>query len=966
MPRAQSATRTGTAKTAKKAASGNARRTASNYGGRLVMPGLACLPTVRQLDNQLDKLWNGEQPRAAVLARLKQLMEDGHAEIRQQFEQGRAGEPMGAICVRQHAQLADRVIGAIFRLAFTRAYPLINPTEAEKLTLVATGGYGRAELAPQSDIDLLFILPYKITPVLEQGIEFILYLLWDLGLKVGQAVRSIDDCIRQAQADMTIRTNMLESRYLAGDSALYEQFRDRFERDIIAGSANAFVAAKLKERDDRHHQMGDSRYVLEPNVKNGLGGLRDLHLLFWLAKYVHRVDQVHELVDLGVISRDEADTFDRAQNMLWAVRAHLHYLTGRAEDRLTFDLQPELSRRLGYVDHGATLGVERFMRHYFLTAKEVGALSQIFAALYEDEAHATPMVRLGRSLWKREVEGFPLIGGRLCLPGDRHFRDHPRDMIRLFRLAQTEGVAIHPEALQAMTRNLRLIGRNLREDAEANRLFLEILCDEAAEATLRLMNDTGVLGRFLPDWARIVAQMQYDMYHVYTVDEHTLRALGTLHGIATGRLDNQFPLASDIYDQIASRRALMVAVLLHDIAKGRNGDHSILGAKVAQKLCPRLGLSAEETETVAWLIRWHLAMSQTGLKRDLDDPKAIEDFAGLIQSMERLRLLTVLTAVDISAVGPDRWNSWKAGLMTRLYHSTARLLSPGDGSRHGRGPDPELRQELADILSDWDETRTSAFLEACPDGLWYAFDAQHIARYARLMHAANSQDQPLAIDTRVDHANGFTEIAVTTRDRRGLFTALAGAIANCQATILDARIFTFADGRALDVFSIQNLQGQPVSGGDRLARLSVAIHRMIEEPETRLSSIAARRPDLPKRTDVFTVPPRVLIENTASASHTVIEVNGRDRPGLLYDLGRALVDEGLQISAAKVSTYGEKAIDVFYVRDQAGLKITHEGKLQQLREKLLAAIEPDNNQPSGSYSATARRKERGSLKPVGN
>jgi len=944
-----------------------ARAAATNYRGRLLVPGLATLPEPSALNHRLTVLWldEGKNGRKAVLAVLKKVLEAGHDEIREQFEQGRSGDPMGAICVRQHAQLADRVITAIFNLAFTQAHPLINPTDSERVSLVATGGYGRAELSPQSDIDLLFILPYKRTPVLEQGIEFILYMLWDLGLKVGQAVRSIDDCIRQAQADMTIRTTLLESRFLAGDPALFHEFRDRFDDEVVRGTANAFISAKLRERDERHHQMGDSRYVLEPNVKNGLGSLRDLHLLFWIAKYVHQVDHVHELVDLGVLNEQEAETFDRAQNFLWSVRAHLHYLTGRAEDRITFDLQPEVSRRLGYVDHGTTLGVERFMKHYFLVVKEVGALSQIFTSIYQDEAYATTFVRLGRSIWKREIEGFPLIGGRLNLPTERHFRDHPLDMIRLFRLAQQEGAAIHPLALQAMTRNLKLIGRNLRENPKADACFLEILMDPQAEETLGLMNDTGVLGRFLPDWARIVAQMQYDMYHVFTVDQHTLRAIGTLHRIARGELAEAYPLASDVFSQINSKRALFVAVLLHDIAKGRNGDHSILGEKVAQKLCPRLGLSEEETETVAWLVRWHLAMSQTALKRDLDDPKAIEDFVDLVQSIERLRLLLVLTTVDISAVGPGRWNGWKAGLLTRLFHHSARRLSPGDSSKSSTGPAPSLREELMQHLTDWPAERLDSFIEASPAGLWHAFDAGQIARFARFMHSTGHDQDELAIDTRIDRAHGYTEVAVITRDRKGLFTGLAGAIAASGATILDAKIFTFSDGCVLDVFAIQDLQGNPISSGDRLARLSVAIHRAVENPESIATMISARNPDLPKRADVFQVPPRVLVENTLSTQNTVIEVNGRDRPGLLYDLGRTLTEQGLQITSAKVTTYGEKAIDVFYVRDQGGLKITHEGKLEQIRSALLGVIEPQEQEQPGSYSASARRKERGSLKPVG-
>ncbi|MBV6634171.1 MAG: [protein-PII] uridylyltransferase [Alphaproteobacteria bacterium] len=948
-----------------------AKRAASNYLGDLVVPGLAALPPAERLNKTLKTKWADGKGRPAVLEYLKKILADGHAEICNQFENGRAGDATGAICVRQHAQLADGVIQAIYHLGTKVAHPIANPTAGERLALIATGGYGRAELSPQSDIDLLFILPYKRTPTIEQSVEFVLYFLWDLGLKVGQAVRSVDDCIRQAKADMTIRTNLLESRFLAGDTEVFEEFQGKFENDVMAGTAPAFIQAKMEERDARHHEVGDSRYVLEPNVKNGLGALRDLHVLFWIAKYVHRVDRVHDLVDLGEISEEEAETFDRAQNFLWAVRAHLHYLTGRGEDRLTFDLQPELSRRLGYVDHGKTLGVERFMKHYFLVAKEVGALSRNMTALFQDRVFTGRIARIGRAIWAFDIEGFPVQGGWLHLPSDDHLRKQPEDLIRIFRVAQTSGRFIHPASLQRISREHRRIGRKIQNDPACNAVFLDILTGKNAIRILKLMNDTGVIGRFLPDWARIVAQMQYDMYHVYTVDEHTLHAVEILHGIADGSRAEDFPLATEVYGKISSTRALFVAVLLHDIAKGRNGDHSILGEKVALKVCPRLGLTPEETETVAWLVRWHLAMSRTALKRDLDDPKAVDDFVNLIQSTERLRLLHVLTTVDIAAVGPDRWNAWKAGLLRRLFFVTEQRLTPDDNMRPPATYDSRLVEGLREQLSDWSGDRIRGFIEVAPAGLWHAFPPEQLAHLARLMHGAQTENQELALDTRVDVAAGYTQVAVITKDRKGLFAALTGAIAATGASILDAKIFTFNHGWVLDVFAIQDLQGNPIGSGDKLAKLSINIHRALEDQSFLDKKIARHRHDLPSRTHVFTVPPRVLIDNQASNRSTVIEVNGRDRPGLLYDLGRTLTDERLQISAAKVTTYGEKAIDVFYLRDPGGLKITHPDRLAQLRERLLAVIDPgddDSDQPPdqpGSYKASTRRKERGSLERAG-
>src|SRR5271166_6403628 len=435
--------------------------------------------------------------RSPFVAPLKAALTVGRAEIRRRFEA--TGD--GAATVREQCFLMDQLIRALFDLVTQVIYPLPNPTSGERMAIVAVGGYGRGELAPYSDIDLLFLLPYKPTPHTEQVVEYLLYLLWDLGLKIGQATRSVEECLRQAKSDLTVRTGLLEARCLWGEQALFGELKRRFDSDIVKGSAAQFVAGKLAERDARHKRVGDSRYQLEPNVKEGKGGLRDLHTLFWIAKYIYRTDNVGRLVELGVLSAEESARFDHAQSFLWTVRCHLHYLAGRAEERLTFDLQAEIGRRMGYVDAERNRGVERFMKDYFLVAKDVGDLTRIFCAILE--ADQKRRRRLSWVRWgagRRSLGGFVLDGEWLTIPAEYFLKKDPVALLRLFHVAQEHDLDIHPRALRAASQSLNLIDERLRENPEANRLFIEILTSRKdPETALRRMNEAGVFGCFIPD-----------------------------------------------------------------------------------------------------------------------------------------------------------------------------------------------------------------------------------------------------------------------------------------------------------------------------------------------------------------------------------------------------------------------------------------------------------------------------------
>jgi [protein-PII] uridylyltransferase len=887
--------------------------------------------------------------RRALLAELELALADAPAAS---FDRQVLLPPLKAALAKGRAEIRRRFV---YDLAVERLYPLPNPTAGEKLAIAAVGGYGRGEMAPYSDVDLLFLLPYKQTPHTEQVIEFLLYMLWDLGLKVGQAVRSVAECIRYAKADLTIRTALLEARYVWGEEALYGELRTRFEAEIVRGTAAQFVEAKLAERDQRHQRVGDSRYQLEPNIKEGKGALRDLHTLFWIAKYIYRVDDVARLVDRGVLSAEESARFQRAQNFLWTVRLHLHYLAGRAEERLTFNLQTEIGAAMGYTDHAGARGVERFMKHYFLVAKDVGDLTRIFCAIWEaDQRHKRRLswLRWGGS-GRRALEGFVIDGERLAIPSEDFFQKDPVALLRLFHVAQQHDLDIHPRALRAVTQSLRLIDAKLRDNPEANRLFVEILTSKKnPEIALRRMNEAGVFGKFIPDFGRVVAQMQYDMYHVYTVDEHTLFAIGILHQIETGQLQEELPVASEIMPTVASRRALYLATLLHDIAKGRGGDHSELGEKVALKLGPRLGLSDEETETVAWLVRWHLLASSIAFKRDIGDPQTIRNFVDRVQSPERLKLLLVLTAADIRAVGPKVWNGWKAALLRELYHSALDVISGGLTVEPRDARIAAAQAAARALLPEFSDDEFATFTSRGYPFYWLSLDPETHARHARLMRDADAGDEPLTVEERVDAARAVTEITLYTADHPGLFSRIAGALAVSGANIVDARIMTMSNGMALDTLWVQDQDGGAFDRPDKLAKLAFTFENVLTgdlKPHIELE----RPPAYPSRMNAFTVPPRVLIDNNASRSHTVIEVNGRDRPGLLWEVTRELTRLSLQVSSAKISTYGEKVVDVFYVKNLFGHKVEHPQKLAEIRAALEAVLAKGN--PTAPTAAPTRR-----------
>lgn len=876
--------------------------------------------------------------REHLLELLKEANKSGQTAIK-----GQAALPTtnGRSLVFAHSYLMDQLIALAWETITEYIAPNSNPTEGERLAIVAVGGYGRQEMAPFSDVDLLFLTPYKLTPWAETAIEYLLYLLWDMGLKVGHATRSISEMMTMARQDLTVRTAFLEARLLQGDGPTFAEAKARFERDIIAPTKADFIEDKLAEREQRHARMGDSRFVVEPNIKEGKGGLRDLQSLYWIAKYVYGVDAIKELVGKGVFTANEYRSFRQAETFLWNVRCHLHYLSGRAEERLTFGVQQELASALHYTEERAGLsGVERFMKHYFLMVKRVGDLTHIFIAHLAQTHRKKPLIRLPRlRKARRDLDGLEEVDRWLRAPGPEYFEEKPERLLTIFEAMDKTQRDIHPDTLRLLRQAHKKVNTALRRDPYANLAFLNVLSSKTdPERVLRRMNETGIFGRFIPDFGKVVAQMQFDMYHHYTVDEHTIRAISLLSQIERELLRDDHPIATKLMPQIVMRRALYVAVLLHDIAKGRGGNHSILGAQIAKRLCPRLGMSPAETETVAWLVRYHLLMSHFAFKRDLSDPKTVSDFVAEVKSPERLRLLLVLTVVDIRAVGPKVWNGWKAQLLRDLYESAQEQLVAGHAAFDHDGRVQARKVAIRKRLVDWSDAEVQGFAEKLDAAYWLAEPDDLIVSNALLIKQASDTQGVVQCKWTTRPDDGVTYFTVYAADHPGIFYRIAGALALGGAIIAGAKIHTTSDGMALDNFMLQNADGGPFDDAHRLERTQQKVIQALKG-KLRIKDLLARPRTLVQKVDHFDVEPVVLIDNAASNRFTVIEVNALDRPALLYRITRVLFYAKVTVRSAHVATYGERAVDVFYVTDLLGQKITNTNRVRALERRILDALQ---------------------------
>ncbi|MCR9145895.1 MAG: [protein-PII] uridylyltransferase [Rhodobacteraceae bacterium] len=870
--------------------------------------------------------------RKATVSVLGGMLRQGRAAI----AEGLAADPFAARpATRAYSWLTDCAVITALDIASRYLHPLPNPTDAERISVLAVGGYGRGEMAPHSDVDLLFLTPYKITAWAESVIESTLYILWDLKLKVGHSSRTIRDCLRLGGEDFTIRTALLEKRFLFGDTALAQELDSRLRKDLFAGSEKAFVEAKLEERDSRHEKYGE-RYMVEPNIKEGKGGLRDMQSLFWIAKYVYHVDNVHDLVARGLFTEDEFTTFAKAETFLWATRCHLHLATNRATEQLSFDLQVDVAERMGYADRSGQRAVEVFMQDYFRHATAVGDLTRILLTKLEaDHVKSEPLLQRLFGRKRKLKQGYVEVHGRLAIADEETFFADPLNLLRVFEEALRTGLLIHPDAMRMVTAHLHLIDDRFRNLPAARKLFLDLLLKHGnPERALRRMNELGVLSVVIPEFEAIRAMMQFNMYHSYTVDEHIIQCISQLARIERRELTEDLPVASSILDEGINRRVLYVALLLHDIGKGRNEDHSILGAQIARVVAPRLGLKQAECDTVEWLVRYHLLMSDMAQKRDIADPRTVRDFAKAVQTRERLDLLCVLTVCDIRGVGPNVWNNWKASLIRALYRQTRRAMEGGLEAlnREQRGAD--AKRNLRAALSDWDSKTLKTETARHYPPYWQGLHVTAHEVFARLLRDLDNDD--IAIDLAIDEDRDATRACFALADHPGIFSRLAGALALVGANVVDARTYTTKDGFATAAFWIQDADGSPFEAS-RLPRLSQMITKTLKG-EVKATEAIKSRDKIKKRERAFRVPTHITFDNTGSEIYTIIEVDTRDRPGLLYDLTRTLADHHVYINSAVIATYGEQVVDTFYVKDMFGLKFYSESKQKALERKLRDAI----------------------------
>ncbi len=895
------------------------------------MQDVAALTAAIALD--LRDAADAKAARAVAVQCLGRFRAERVSQIEAQF----ALHPKGSQAVTSSlAAMTDTLIRTAFGVAVNHLHRLPNPTDAERIAIVGVGGYGRAEMAPFSDVDLLFLIPWKVTPWAESVIESMLYMLWDLKLKVGHATRNVSECLRLGRDDITIRTALLEHRFITGDARLATDLADQLWSGLFRNTGPGFIEAKLVERAERHKRQGGQRYVLEPNVKEGKGGLRDLQTLYWIGKYLHPVQTAEGLVGAGLLNRDEFDAFTLAEDFLWAVRCHLHYIGNRPTDQLTFDAQVEVAARMGYADNGGRRAVEHFMQDYFRHATRVGELTTVFLTQLEARHVKDEPRILGFLRRKKPVrDGLKLVQGRIDAVDLQAFLADNLNFLRIFEESLRTGYLLHPNVMRAMAGNLALIDDAMREDPEAVQIFLGLLLKHGnPERALRRMNELGVLAAFIPEFEPIVAMMQFNVYHHYTVDEHIIQTISTLAQIERGELVEDLPLSSAILKAGINRKVLYVALLMHDIGKGRPEDHSILGAQIARRVAPRLGLTADETETVDWLVRYHLLMSDMAQKRDIGDPRTVRDFAKAVKTRKRLDLLTVLTVCDIRGVGPGTWNNWKAMLLRQLYRDTADALEGGLETVNRENRANAAKRALREKLVGWETKALREETARHYAPYWQGLSTATHSVFAQLL--INLPDDEIRIDLHPDPDRDATRACFALVDHPGIFSRLAGALALVGANVVDARTYTSKDGYATAVFWVQDAEGKPYEIS-RLPRLRGMIEKTLRG-EVIARDALIDRDRMKKRDREFRFPTHITFDNEGSDIYTIVEVDTRDRPGLLYDLTRTLAANNIYIASAVIATYGAQVVDTFYVKDMFGLKLHAKSRQDALDKKLRQAI----------------------------
>ena len=858
------------------------------------------------LYDKLCQLEDGD--RAQVLALLKSELARTNKAVQDVFESGKLSSIETAAAI---SNLHDNILRGIFKFAEQRIFLQTEKHESSQMSVCAVGGYGRGEMAPFSDLDLLFLYGGKELSTREKNItEYVLYMLWDLRLKVGHASRSPGQCIELGRKDETVLTAMLDLRLLAGAPEPATALVSLLRKERSRGKGRRFIAAKLAARDARHTREGNSRYVIEPNIKEGKGGLRDLHELYWIARFVYggkktathapvKPHGVSAYVKLGLLDKDAEKRFTGAAEFLWKARHHLHYLAGRATEILSFDRQAALAERMGFSEGQQETRVEAFMHSYFMTCREVGALTRIACTKLEGQSELLLPQGLYRFLptTRRGLKepGFMLDHGRLNFTTVGVPKKDPLSILHLFRIAGERNLDIHPNAFASLRKNITMIDGHFRESKGAATVFLGILMDcETPGAILLKMNEAGVLGAYLPEFGAIVARTQFNMHHAYTVDDHTISLIRFLHDIEIGEFTREHPLVSTFINRWSPRirRCVYLACLFHDVGKSE-GDQCEDGARMAQAATRRLGLPETDIDTISWLVRNHLEMSEIAQRRDISDTATVETFALKVGSITRLQMLVALTVVDIRAVGPGIWNDWKGELLRQLYTTTSQCLM-GENAADTKG--------VSEI---------NALFNQLP---------------------ATAQKSTHYVYTKLDSPKDITELWILTRDRKNLFADLTKAIAACGASVIGARLQTDDNGLVINIFYLQNTESLAF-GRQNNARLQdlEAVTLKAARGEKQNLKLPQGLPS--KRADAIPVRPRVSILAT-NDNATIIEVEGRDRVGLLYALAQVLSAHDLSVTSAHIENAGPRAIDVFYVDHEIDVQIN----VADLEQDLLSVL----------------------------
>lgn len=911
-------------------------------------------------------------------------------EVRNRFERY---EFKGVTAAKLIATFADVLLRSIVDVA-VKIFPDVQLSEGSGFAIVAVGGYGRGLLAPFSDIDLLFLVADDVINRVSPFVEYVLYFLWDLSFTVGHATRTVKECIAKAKEDTTIRTALLDARFLIGDHTLFADFEFHYTHSCMKVGVLDFIRDKQRERLKRHRRFGSSPYFVEPNLKEGRGGLRDLQTLYWICCNTFGMRHIRDLlapkfISWGLLTERESQRVYRSWDFLWTVRLHLHYVTGRAEERLTFDVQPIIGARMGYVYHGRQKGVERFMRHYFLTAREIMRLTHVLEPIVIRQLQGVITQVEEKPDQAMRDAGFTLLDGQILPDEGVSFERDPIKMLQMLYWAQRCHYPLHPFARHQLIR-LEYRASVLRNNPDAAHIFLELLCGKSSEKTvhspdllprkssngselsvkehhidgqhigrdspdsvdenplslghaywLRILNETGILGRFMPEWARIVGQMQFDTYHVFTVDEHTIQAIHILDEIMVGRMADEIPIVYGIAQNLHSCRELYVAVLLHDVAKGRGGDHSEVGAGIAIKICQQLGMTEKETETVSWLVLHHLLLSHVAFRRDIGDPKTISDVVKSIQSLECLRLLLLLTVVDIRAVSGRVWNAWKATLLRDLYERVAEVLSGGFLIKKGDARVHYVKRNITGALLEkgFEQKEIDRYLDVFSQEYWLAFDDATLCRYADLLRKSEKNTSSFIVDVMPIPSSDIVEVVVYMNNMTGSFSKIVGALALADVTVVEASIYRTNHNKVLDIFWVQNINGNAFCNESCKTRITESIRNVFDHEVDIYTKIRSKGFGyMPSRLRAVYVSPGVMIDNVASDRSTLIEVTGRDVPGLLYYVTDFIKQEKLRIYSAHVTTYGVRAVDVFYVQDMCGFKITDHERLERLRRNILLRL----------------------------